>query len=105
MSRFHGYIGFGRYCQYILPNNPWVQQHADLLKILIAMAVGGLNVVLLYRRITSIGKITVSLWIGTMLAILADVALEKPVVSPAPYLSSYSLFNRAIRAGERLVIF
>ena len=38
-----------------------------------AAAVGVVNIVLLYRRITSIGTITVSLWIGTLLTTLAVV--------------------------------
>jgi amino acid transporter len=40
---------------------------------MVAAAVGIVNVVLLYRRITSIGKITISLWIGTLLTTLAVV--------------------------------
>jgi amino acid transporter len=55
-----GYIGFARYTGYIWPN---MTQGATLMA---AAAVGVINIVLLYRRITSIGTITVSLWIGTL---------------------------------------
>src|SRR5437868_13437629 len=62
-----GYIGFARYTGYIWPG---MTQGATLL---MAAAVGVVNVVLLYRRITSIGTITVSLWIGTLLTTLAVI--------------------------------
>jgi amino acid transporter len=57
-----GYIGFARYFGYI-----W----SDLTParvLLIVTTVGVLNIALLYRRIGSIGTITVSLWIGTLIA-------------------------------------
>src|ERR1700730_172248 len=53
-----GYIGFARYTGYIWAG---MTQRATLL---VAAAVGVINIVMLYRRITSIGTITVSLWIG-----------------------------------------
>ena len=56
-----GYIGFSRYARYIWP---------DLTAggvLLVAVGVGLLNVVLLYRRIEAIGTLTVSLWLGTLL--------------------------------------
>jgi amino acid transporter len=62
-----GYIGFAKYAGYI-----W-RGITPLQTILVAVAVGVINVVLLYRRITSIGKITISLWIGTLLTILAVI--------------------------------
>jgi amino acid transporter len=40
---------------------------------MVAAAVGIFNIVLLYRRITSIGKITVSLWIGSLITTLAVI--------------------------------
>jgi basic amino acid/polyamine antiporter, APA family len=61
-----GYIGFARYAGYIWQGPPGST-------FLIAAGVGVLNIVLLYRRITSIGKITVSLWIGTLLTTLAVI--------------------------------
>lgn len=62
-----GYIGFARYTNYIWPS---MTQRGTLL---VAAAVGIINVALLYRRITSIGTITVSLWIGTLLTTLAVI--------------------------------
>jgi amino acid transporter len=62
-----GYIGFARYAGYIWKG---ITQREMLL---IVVAVGVLNVVLLYRRITSIAKITVSLWIGTLLTTFAVI--------------------------------
>src|SRR5438445_3297939 len=62
-----GYIGFARYTGYIWPG---MTQRTTLL---MAGAVGVINIVLLYRRITSIGMITVSLWIGTLLTTLAVI--------------------------------
>lgn len=53
-----GYIGFAQYLGYIWPQAP--------LKLVVVI-VGLLNIALLYRQITHIGKITVSLWIGTLL--------------------------------------
>jgi amino acid transporter len=41
--------------------------------LLVAASVGVINIALLYRRITSIGTITVSLWIGTLLTTLAVI--------------------------------
>ncbi|MDQ3907554.1 MAG: APC family permease, partial [Acidobacteriota bacterium] len=62
-----GYIGFAHYAGYI-----W-RGLTPAGTILIAVAVGVVNVVLLYRRITFIGKLTVALWIGTLLTTLAVI--------------------------------
>ncbi|PWT95069.1 MAG: amino acid permease, partial [Blastocatellia bacterium] len=62
-----GYIGFARYTGYIWHGITSQQT------FLVAAAVGIVNILLLYRRITSIGKITVSLWIGTLLTTLAVI--------------------------------
>lgn len=56
-----GYIGFSSYLGYL-----WQGLPAYGAK-LVAIAIGTINIALLYRRITHIGKITVSLWIGTLL--------------------------------------
>jgi amino acid transporter len=56
-----GYIGFAQYFQYLWPGLSSTEA------LLVAGAVGVLNIFLLYRQITSIGRITVSLWIGTLL--------------------------------------
>lgn len=62
-----GYIGFARYAGYI-----W-QGITSRQTLMVAACVGVVNVLLLYRRITSIGKITVSLWIGTLITTLAVI--------------------------------
>jgi amino acid transporter len=72
-----GYIGFARYLRYVWP---------DLTQggtIAVAMAVGALNIALLYRRIESIGKLTVSLWAGTLLTTVAVVATGLARFDPA----------------------
>src|SRR2546423_8022672 len=64
-----GYIGFARYTNYIWTG---MTQRATLS---VAAAVGGINIVMFYCRLTSIGKITVSLLIGTLLATLAGMII------------------------------
>jgi fructoselysine transporter len=54
-----GAIGFGQYAAYLHPLAGWQQKG-------IAGAVVILLVVLLYRRITTIGKISVLLWVGVV---------------------------------------
>jgi amino acid transporter len=56
-----GYIGFASYLGYLWKDMP------SYGPALIVVAIGLVNIALLYRRITNIGKITVSLWIGTLL--------------------------------------
>jgi len=56
-----GYIGFSGYLGYIWPSA------TPRMLFGVAAAIGVLNIVLLYRRITSIARITVSLWVGTLL--------------------------------------
>ena len=63
-----GYIGFAKYLTYV-----WTGLTGRGL-LLVAAGVGLLNVALLYRRITSIGRITVALWIGTLAATVAVIA-------------------------------
>ena len=63
-----GYIGFANYASYI-----WKGMGRWQVIALIS-AVGLLNIVLLYRRIHSIAKITVSLWVGTLVTVLAVMA-------------------------------
>lgn len=63
-----GYIGFTQYLGYLWPGmSPWQVN-------LVLVAVGVLNILLLYRQIRHIGRITVSLWIGTLLTTLAVIA-------------------------------
>src|SRR5262249_16534068 len=63
-----GYIGFAKYASYLWPG----LTSRGMLGV--AVAVGVVNVVLLYRRITSIGAITVALWVGTLLATIGVIA-------------------------------
>jgi len=63
-----GYIGFANYLGYI-----WTGLTPRRL-IATAAAVGVVNVVLLYRRITSIARITLALWAGTRIATVAIIA-------------------------------
>src|SRR5436853_7345419 len=55
-----GYIGFAKYFGYLWPGMTPLQTN------LLIVGVGTLNIVLLYRQIASIGKITVALWVGTI---------------------------------------
>jgi amino acid transporter len=63
-----GYIGFARYCSYLWPNL------GPTGIPLLAAAVGLVNVVLLYRPIASVGKLTVALWVGTLATTFAVIA-------------------------------
>src|SRR5882762_7406796 len=60
-----GCIGFAQYLGYLLP--VLRSQEHQLLAQLVAAGVATVAIVLLYRRITTIGKITVTLWVGTLL--------------------------------------
>jgi amino acid transporter len=62
-----GYIGFAQYASYIWTGltRPGV--------IALVTVVGVVNIALLYRRINSIAKITISLWIGTLITVLAVI--------------------------------
>jgi amino acid transporter len=62
-----GYIGFAKYTGYV-----W-RGLTPTGAILIAAGVGVVNILLLYRRIDSIGKLTVALWVGTLLTTLAVI--------------------------------
>jgi amino acid transporter len=63
-----GYIGFAQYLGYI-----WEGLTPGRV-LTITAAVGIVNIVLLYRRISSIGAITVTLWVGTMVTTIAIIA-------------------------------
>ncbi len=62
-----GYIGFAQYAGYVWHGMTATTTYA------VAAGVGIVNIVLLYRHIKSIGTLTVSLWIGTMLTTLAVI--------------------------------
>lgn len=62
-----GYIGFTQYLGYMWTGITRGQS------IVVISFLGLLNIVLLYRKITFIGKLTVSLWVGTILTALAVI--------------------------------
>lgn len=62
-----GYIGFANYASYI-----WKGLSRTDVVVLITV-VGLINIALLYRRIQSIATITVSLWVGTLVTVLAVI--------------------------------
>ena len=80
-----GCIGFAQYLGYLIPAlaKPEYARSAQA----VAAGVAAFSVVLLYRKITTIGRITVSLWIGTMLAVGAVI------VSGAFYFKPHVAFD------------
>lgn len=72
-----GYIGFSKYIGYVWPG--MTRTHA----LCVAVGLGLVNIFLLYRQITQIGKITVSLWIGTMLTTGVVIATGAVHFNPA----------------------
>src|SRR4029078_859572 len=63
-----GYIGFTQYLGYIWKDIGRTQSLA------VVVGLGALNIALLYRRITFVGKLTVLLWTGTILTTLVVIA-------------------------------
>jgi amino acid transporter len=101
-----GYIGFARYTGYI-----W-QGITSRQTFLVAATIGVVNIILLYRRITSIGKITVSLWIGTLLTTLVVIVTGVLHFSAArafdfpPHAFSFSLgFLFGLGAASRIGVY
>ncbi len=76
-----GYIGIEQYLKFFWPGLTPLQSKAMIV------ALGVLTIFLLYRRIKSIGKITVALWIGTLLTVLAVI------VTGARYFKSSVAFD------------
>jgi amino acid transporter len=72
-----GYIGFARYLRYV-----WVDVSPGGT-IAVAMAVGVVNIALLYRRIESVGRLTVSLWVGTIVTTAAVIVTGALHFDPA----------------------
>lgn len=72
-----GYIGFAQYLGYLWPSLSTLQY------ALIAAAVGILNLVLLYRPISSLGPLTVTLWAGSLLTTAAVIVTGVFHFSPA----------------------
>jgi amino acid transporter len=101
-----GYIGFASYLGYLWKDMPSYGPK------LVAIAIGLLNIALLYRRITHIGRITVSLWIGTLLTtgvvILTGVLNFDPKIAfdfpPDAFKFSYG-FLLGLGAASRVGIY
>ena len=101
-----GYIGFSSYLGYIWPSA------TKQMLFAVAAAIGVLNIVLLYRRITSIAKITVSLWVGTLLTTLVVIVTgamhfdPKIAFDTPPGAFSFSLgFLMGLGAAARVGIY
>jgi amino acid transporter len=62
-----GCVGFTQYLAYLWPE--LASPANRLIAQLVSAGVAVMTVVLLYRRITAIGKITVGLWIGSLLTV------------------------------------
>jgi amino acid transporter len=62
-----GYIGFGDYTSYIWKGMTRPEE------IGLITVVGLVNIALLYRQIHSIAKLTIALWIGTLVTVLAVI--------------------------------
>src|SRR3954471_18082208 len=62
-----GYIGFSAYASYIWKGMSRAES------IVLVTVIGVINIALLYRRITSIAKLTITLWIGTLVTVLAVI--------------------------------
>jgi amino acid transporter len=62
-----GFIGFVQYLSYLIPGLTLGQSR------MVICALGLLTIFLLYRRITSVGKLTVILWIGTLITVFAVI--------------------------------
>lgn len=67
-----GMIGFSHYTTYLWP------EMTSLTRKLIAASVGAVALVLLYRRITFLGKVTVTLWTGTVLTMITILVAGLP---------------------------
>jgi amino acid transporter len=101
-----GYIGFADYAGYIWKG----LDHRTTLAII--TVVGIVNIVLISRRITSIAKITVSLWVGTLLTVAAVIVTGAMHFDPhvafdfPPGAFDFSLgFLLGLGAGARIGIY
>jgi len=72
-----GYIGASSYARYVWPGL------TDGGAIVLAVVIGVLNVALLYRRIASIGRLTVALWLGTLATTLGVIVTGALNFDPA----------------------
>jgi amino acid transporter len=101
-----GYIGFAQYASFI-----WRGLTRTGVIVLVTV-VGLINIALLYRRIHSIAKITVSLWIGTLITVLAVIVTGAVNFNPGiafdfpPGAFNFSLgFFLGLGAASRIGIY
>ncbi|HEY4218991.1 MAG TPA: APC family permease [Gemmatimonadaceae bacterium] len=101
-----GYIGFSDYARYI-----WKGLTRPESLVLITV-IGLINIALLYRRITSIATLTIALWIGTLITVLAVIVTGAMHFSPhiafdfPPGAFKFSLgFFLGIGAASRIGIY
>lgn len=101
-----GYIGFTQYLGYIWKNIDRTQS------IIVIVVLGALNIALLYRKITFISKLTVSLWIGAILTTSAVIITGALNFNPSlafdfpPGAFNFSLgFFLGLGAATRIGIF
>jgi amino acid transporter len=101
-----GYIGFANYAGYIWKGLGRTEA------IVVIVAVGVINIALLYRRIESIAKITISLWVGTLITVLAVIVTGATNFNPSiafslpPNAFSFSLgFFLGLGAATRVGIY
>lgn len=101
-----GYIGLSNYVGYV-----WTGLTPELARV-VAAAIGLVNIALLYRQITSIGKITVSLWVGTLLTTTAVIVTGAMHFNPSlafdfpPGAFSFSLgFLFGLGAASRVGVY
>jgi amino acid transporter len=101
-----GYIGFSAYLGYIWKGITPGQT------MVVVIVIGLVNVALLYRRIKSIATITLTLWIGTILTVIAVVATGAFHFDPAvafdfpPGAFNFSLgFLLGLGAASRIGVY
>ncbi|MBA2705194.1 MAG: amino acid permease [Blastocatellia bacterium] len=101
-----GYIGFTQYLGYIWKDIDRTQS------VIVIIVLGLLNIGLLYRKITFIGKLTVSLWVGTILTTFAVIFTGARHFNPSlafdfpPGAFNFSLgFFFGLGAATRIGIF
>jgi amino acid transporter len=101
-----GYIGFANYARYVWPGMGHLSGAA------IAVVIGAVNIALLYRRIDSISRLTVTLWVGSLVTTLAVIVSGALNFNPAiafdlpPDAFSFSLgFFIGLGASARIGIY
>jgi amino acid transporter len=101
-----GYIGFANYARYVWPGM------GHLSGVAIAVVIGAVNIALLYRRIDSISRLTVTLWVGSLVTTLAVIVSGALNFNPAiafdlpPDAFSFSLgFFIGLGASARIGIY